>query len=435
MKAITKFLIVVGPLVIAGITAGMIYQLFIGARVRIYSNGDFSRFPGDGSSDNPFIIEDLNLNTWSSYGLEIKDVSVCFEIRNCDIRADWGALILENIASPYCRIVNSSFHATQLGIKVEEVKNIIIENCQISSTQLGLHISHTDEILIFNNNILGQFTDGINVGDVISGSIFQNTIEGSSGGLNIVFCSLNVSHNQFIRCGIEVGRLKWEYNNYEAKLNISNNQFSEYGGGIYFDDYMDFDDLQESIFENNTINDKPLICLTHKSNRIFLELEIVQFTLIKCINISFENTSYTGAMVLVQCTNISFENANYTGFNQDFMIKIWNCSLIRFNNSFFSNFWKIYIDSCQNITITFCYFEKAYDMILEFEKTLNSIIHHNSFMDDSSVRDDLGSNNLWYDENLSQGNYWIHYTGYPAAYAIPGSTGSVDLFPLSSPPV
>ncbi|MCE7747276.1 MAG: right-handed parallel beta-helix repeat-containing protein [Candidatus Heimdallarchaeota archaeon] len=428
MRIEIKFSILVSILIVSGLTLGLILAPKGRAIIDIQKNSDFSRYTGEGTLENPYIIESLTINTRRSYGIKIENVSVCFEIRNCDIKADWGAITLKDITSPYCRIVNSKFSAYEWGFNVEEVQCITIENCDIQGTQFGL-ILNAKNISVSNNFISGQFYDSIEVSGTQYGSIFNNTIEaGSAPGIEIWGCSLNISFNQFINSAIVIEKLKWEGNNFQAKLNISYNKFTNsnpayFGmGGIVFGDYLVLDDLQESIFEDNTLDNRTIILLTHKSDRVFLDTEIGQLTLIKC-------------------NNISFESMNYTGLNQDaqeidyFELKILQSSLIRINDSYFSNFYQIYFDSCQNISITYCYFEEVGLRTIAFMETTYSTVHHNSFMDITSASDNLGSENLWYDENLSQGNYWIHYTGYPTAYTIPGSTGSVDLFPLSSPPV
>ncbi|MCG3219849.1 MAG: right-handed parallel beta-helix repeat-containing protein, partial [Candidatus Heimdallarchaeota archaeon] len=65
----------------------------------------------------------------------------------------------------------------------------------------------------------------------------------------------------------------------------------------------------------------------------------------------------------------------------------------------------------------------------------DNIVHHNNFEDNyptgtSQAKDD-GTNNVWYDDSVDEGNFWSDWSG-SGSYAIDGTAGSVDLYPFSS---
>ncbi len=63
-------------------------------------------------------------------------------------------------------------------------------------------------------------------------------------------------------------------------------------------------------------------------------------------------------------------------------------------------------------------------------------IHHNTFIDNNlggtSQAIDNGTNNIWYDLNTNEGNYWSDWLG-TGNYSIAGDAGSVDPYPLDEP--
>ena len=70
------------------------------------------------------------------------------------------------------------------------------------------------------------------------------------------------------------------------------------------------------------------------------------------------------------------------------------------------------------------------------------MIHHNSFVNNNqggtpfgtSQACDKGMNNVWYDIETNEGNWWNDWDGKPS-YPIDGGEGSVDPFPLGEPVV
>ncbi|MHA2432419.1 MAG: hypothetical protein ACXADO_04235, partial [Candidatus Thorarchaeota archaeon] len=74
--------------------------------------------PGDGSQNNPYIIEDLNISIGSPC-IQIADVSAHFVIRNCFLRA---------LAGTCLRITNVSDSVVENCILIGAVNAIVCEN-------------------------------------------------------------------------------------------------------------------------------------------------------------------------------------------------------------------------------------------------------------------------------------------------------------------
>ena len=90
------------------------------------------------------------------------------------------------------------------------------------------------------------------------------------------------------------------------------------------------------------------------------------------------------------------------------------------------------LDTSNSSEISYNLFQYAGSGVLIDWYSHHNVIHHNTFIycegrDDSSL-------NVWYDITTMEGNYWSVHSG-TGPYAIPGSAGAEDLFPLSTPPV
>ena len=64
-------------------------------------------------------------------------------------------------------------------------------------------------------------------------------------------------------------------------------------------------------------------------------------------------------------------------------------------------------------------------------KSDNNIIYHNSFVDGGKASD-CGTNNVWYDVETNEGNFWEDYSG-TGEYTIDTYSNSTDPYPLEEP--
>ncbi len=126
-------------------------------------------------------------------------------------------------------------------------------------------------------------------------------------------------------------------------------------------------------------------------------------------------------------------NNNYRGIS----LSLSNSSTVA-NNTCSNNNWEgillFYSDFCV-ITYNLLQENIKYGVYL-FLSSDNNLIHHNTFVDNnlkgnSQALDD-STNNYWYDTLTLEGNYWSDWSG-TGSYAIDGSTGTEDLYPLDEP--
>lgn len=87
--------------------------------IRIENNSDFSlySFPGNGTVDNPYIIENLSISNGSISNIVIINSSAHFIIRNFvldGISGNYTGISLTNVSN--AQIINNSISKTSIGI-------------------------------------------------------------------------------------------------------------------------------------------------------------------------------------------------------------------------------------------------------------------------------------------------------------------------------
>jgi len=104
------------------------------------------------------------------------------------------------------------------------------------------------------------------------------------------------------------------------------------------------------------------------------------------------------------------------------------------NNTCENNEYGMTLQSAENNLIFSNEFRNNNDYgVYLYSSCHNNIIHHNIFYNNSqylgSQGYDSGTNNIWYDAEAHEGNYWSDWSG-SGSYAIAGTADSVDLYPL-----
>ena len=157
--------------------------------IQIYSDSNFTFengvTNGDGSIENPWIIENLSITNTSYvyanggvgyYCIFIQDTSDYFIIRNCYI---------------------SSLYSIS-GLHLYNVSNCIIENNIIeNNTNRGITISSSENILINNNTVQGHIKAGISLTYLSDSIITNNTIQNNQvSGLSLGYSTdIEISEN------------------------------------------------------------------------------------------------------------------------------------------------------------------------------------------------------------------------------------------------
>jgi len=162
--------------------------------VSIRSDSDFETqgWPGNGSVNNPFRIENLSfeISDISDECIIIENVSSHFLIQNCSFSFDtstaqqhYGAGVsLREVSNG--RIINCSFTHFSYGIFTDTVSNMTIANCSFKYSSQGIYFWKSREGQISNNTFL-HCLGGLQFERVGNSTVTNNTFLFNSGGILI----------------------------------------------------------------------------------------------------------------------------------------------------------------------------------------------------------------------------------------------------------
>lgn len=135
---------------------------------------------GSGTENDPYIIENYSINAENADGIDIRNTTDYFIIRNC---------LVENGVDNYN------------GIHLENVVNGRIESCISENNYNGIHISYSSYTSTSYNTCSNNYDDGIHVRDYssyisITHNICRNNFTDGSDGIQISDTSYtSISHN------------------------------------------------------------------------------------------------------------------------------------------------------------------------------------------------------------------------------------------------
>jgi parallel beta-helix repeat protein len=270
-------IIIIGLLVLLIVTSSLTTALTPHDPIKIVGNEDFAQqaenegWPGDGTVEDPYVIDGYDINYSATNGIEIKDTNVNFIIRNSVVNNRtylFKGIFLYNVSNGI--IENCSLHNNSQGIYLDHSKFNIFINISISNNlKDGIYLewSHFNEItenylvnnsngiFLFNSfkNILTNNTailndkQGILIDDGDENLIDGNNIINNSNGI-----FLSSSHKNEISNNIVSKNENGFYLYYSEKNFIKNNSFSDNSKGIYLN-HSKFNNLYD-----NTISDNEL---------------------------------------------------------------------------------------------------------------------------------------------------------------------------------
>ncbi len=138
---------------------------------------------GEGSSDQPYIIEGLNI-TADGNCIQISDVRVHFIIRDC--------------------LLTSINPGSGNGMDIYNATNFIIEDSMISENDFGVHLLLCQNVTFNNNTIHSNLDDGIYIEESSYCTLILNRIYDSYTGIYGEDCSyVNVTDNTFYLNGYQ----------------------------------------------------------------------------------------------------------------------------------------------------------------------------------------------------------------------------------------
>ena len=295
-------------------------------------------WPGNGTSENPFVMNGLNITT-SGTCISISNTRSHIVLKNSILSSDSAdGVYLSNVTNVYTE--NCTIDNRVRGIRIIMSSNCIINNSHIMNSYDGIVISQSNDTRIINSSIsncldgVGLYTGssysiittvvenckyGVYIRDSNNASFYRNVITANQkSGLSI--CNSNsclIYENEFSTTGMGMEACK--------TCNITDNVFSE--SGIFISGYV----LTQFFhtFENNSVNGKPLAVLHSISNVVLSASSYGEILLVNCSGIEVIDSTPIDSFLGVQLAYSSFcsirnTSAMYGGY---VLVNSFNCSI------------------------------------------------------------------------------------------------------------
>ncbi len=342
--------------------------------IEIISDDNFTDygFPGSGSPEDPYIIENFNISTTSIYAIFIKGtllpITNYFKIHNCFLKSSNYGIYIENVASGCVNIIDN----------------------QCNDIVTGIYVKDTSDAYISNNTCKRNIAKGIDLFNIEDSTLVNNT------------CSYN-------RNGIVIQDM------FEATV-ANNTCFNNTQYGIF---------ATSSLGSDSIVSDN--IC---DNNKIGIKVEMGSYALIR--NSCSNNTNGlivgdAGCRILNNTCSL-----NQLGILIEYCYSPDEISFNKIlNNTEGINFMS---SSFQPIENNLFLWNNQYSISLDASSNDHKI-HHNIFLQNNlngtSQVIDNGSSNIWYDSVSFEGNYWSDWNGI-GNYEIDGEANTFDLYPQKS---
>ena len=165
-------------------------------------------FPGNGSSVNPYIIENYNITTNDVIGINVEFTTKHFVIRNCYINASQRGINIEEVTVGTAKIVNNTCIDNYFsGIRIYFSPLITIINNTCRGNRYGIHVQYSSGVTIENNTCTDIY-DGIRLEYSIGAFLANNNCQYSGVGIMVWHSALveltNNTCNYNKACGIHL---------------------------------------------------------------------------------------------------------------------------------------------------------------------------------------------------------------------------------------
>lgn len=192
--------------------------------IYIDGNGDFTSAngvtSGSGLPSDPFIIEGWEINASVAFGIEIRNASAHFVIR--DVYVHSGGMQSD-------------------GIYIFNTRNGVLENNTLLDNWNGIRLHSCNNTTITANNFSDNW-QGISLPSSTNVTVVGNNFTGNRDGASIWFSyGINITGNNFSLNSARAINL-----HYSNKVNITSNNMLNNGAGIDLDDSSNI-----TIFDNN----------------------------------------------------------------------------------------------------------------------------------------------------------------------------------------
>ncbi len=202
-------------------------------------------FPGTGTTEDPFIIENLNITTSEEDGIRINSTSKHFIIRNCYIDSCENGIGIRFVSPGTTSVINNTcFNNSWHGIFMYLTDNALIANNTCAhNDRLGIFLNTCNNSIIKGNVLFDNFRGGLVMQDSLHPIIENNYIYDNHfyGGIRLLHTN-----------NAEIRNNTFQFHYYNIQLVLSNNSiFADnlFITGVFSIIIVDSD--TSTIFSNN----------------------------------------------------------------------------------------------------------------------------------------------------------------------------------------
>lgn len=443
------------------------------APIYINGNGGFTKPDpvnggGSGTLGDPYIIENWNISAGDDNGIEIKNTTKHFIVRNCYVHGSRvtsrNGICLDNVVNG--RIDNNRVENNYGGIALYSSSNNTISNNIVKNTDLwsGIYLGNSNNNLIENCTVENGLGRGIMLHFSSNNTIENCTVENNDSGIYLSNSDNNILDNNACENNDSGIYLDYSDNNtltnntcensgqhgihlWHSGNNLIENCIAENSGwwGIWLDhspnnclrnntltnntdafgvwSFENVSEFYQDIDTSNKIDDKPIYYVIEKEDLIFDgdAMDIGYLGLISCENILVKNLNISNVHHGILVANTSHSTvANCVFSDTRFAMDFWVSSNNIYKNCIIeNNYYGISsLQSSENNIITNCTFKNNWYGAWfsnwwddwSGNSSNNNLIYHNNFINNTNQAYDNCSN-FWDDGYPSGGNYWGDYTG------------------------
>jgi parallel beta-helix repeat protein len=337
----------------------------------------FQNWPGNGTWDDPYRIENLNITTEVKWAVTIINASVPFIVSNCIIKtasnvSKSSALYMQNVSS--AGLYNSSFSGGEHAIHLEDCLDFKMVDNLVMGLYDGIWVEGGYNVTISENTFRLNEGTGVLLWPVTMSRITGNLFVDSGECIGAYMADdTNIEDNVFVDSGLGIGLIPGGLN-----LTIQGNTFTNLSGGIGANTFF----ASGSSMSMTSSSYPPLA-------------RIIENSFVAC-KFAYSSQSFNPYSFLNN--SIQQSEIGVTLFYAD--------SNLIINNTIIGS-------SRYGIQLSDSNFNRIFGNTLSDAGIANAI--------------DTGTSNAW-DNGIDQGNFWSDYNG-GGHYEIPGSANSVDRWP------
>lgn len=260
---------------------------------------------GDGSPSNPYVIEGWSIDASSSNGIEIRDTTASFIVRNVSV--------LDGTWNHNCVLISNS-------------TNVVIEDVTVVSGGNGLRLENCPSAFVRN----------------ISASDCWNGIQ----LLMSDFCILAENHFQNNWMGVEI----------DSALNATffSNSFNNDGISVVGDYLREETYNSHTIPANNTVNGRPVLYYKFQSGLTIDALDVGQLMIVNCTDVTISNMTISNTsegIFIALCEEVSITGSTLE--NSSHGLTCIECVNVTAVNNTGCHNWGVNLDfvRCRNVLV------------------------------------------------------------------------------------